>query len=509
MLALAIRRERELSIRAALGATRSQTIRQMLLESALLATLGAIGGGILTIWCTGLINRQIATAEVPFWYRAVVDWRVVAVMSALTLLAALATGLVPALRASRWDIKHLLQAHSVGASGLRLGRLTRWLVTLQVTIACALLGVTGILTKSVIRTQSLELSFDPDNHLAVPVHLPAAQFPAAPDRLRFFDDLRTEIGALPGVERVVLSSRHPASRGAAARIEIQGQSFTTERDLPLTLIESVDAAYFETMNIPVLQGRGFSDRDRRGTAPVAIVTQAFVRATWPGESPLGKQLRLRQEDWATVIGVVPDTARLGIARPEQFPRIYFAHAQQAWERMVVLIQTRQNSAVQALAIRRIVNRLAPDLAVERVESLSASLTEALKIPKLINAIFLGAGAAAIFLAALGVFGVVSFSVNQRTRDFAIRMALGAQRRQILAHVLRRSLVHLLFGLALGTALAFALGKQLATELLGVAAFDPQISLLIAGFVTLIGLFAVILPARKAMNADPIVALRDE
>ncbi len=508
-LALASRRERELSIRAAVGATRGQLIRQMLLESTMLAALGALGGGVITYWCTGLINRQMATADAPFWYRAVVDWRVVLFMSALTLLAGVATGLMPALRASRFDINRLLQAHGAGASGLRLGRLARWLVTLQVTIACALLGVTGILTKSVIRAQSLELSFDPARYLAAPVQLPQAQFPGANDRLRFFEDLRAEIGALPGVERVVLSSRHPASSGAAARIEIQGRSFQAESELPLTLIEAVDAAYFEALKIPVLQGRGFADTDRQGAAPVAIVTQSFARANWPNENPLGKSLRLQREDWATVIGVVPATPRLGGARAERFPRVYFAHAQQAWQRMVVLIQTPQNSASQALANRRIVNRLAPDLAVEKVESLSESLAEAMKIPGLISAIFLGAGAAAIFLAALGIFGVVLFSVSQRTRDFAIRMALGAQRREIFALILRRSVAQLLLGLGLGSALAFVIGKPLASELIGVAAFDPQISLLVAGGVALVALAAIVLPARRAMKVDPLAALRCE
>jgi putative ABC transport system permease protein len=380
---------------------------------------------------------------------------------------------------------------------------------LQVTIACALLGVTGILTKSVVRAQSLELSFDPASFLAAPVQLPEARFPSANDRLRFFEDLRTEIGAAPGVERVVFSSRHPASRGAAARIEIQGQSVQAASDLPFTLIEAVDAAYFETMKIPVLQGRGFAGADRQGAVPVAVVTQGFARATWPNEDPVGKQLRRQRGDWATVIGVVPDRPRLGVEPATRFPRVYFAHAQQAWERMVVLIRTRQNSAEQALAIRRIVSRLAPDLAVEKVEPLSESLTEALKIPRLISAIFLGASAAAIFLAALGIFGVVSFSVSQRTRDFAIRMALGAQRRQIFALALWQGLIHLLLGLVLGGALAFALGKPLASELIGVAAFDPQISLLVAGCVTLVALVAIILPARRATQVDPIIALKCE
>jgi predicted permease len=507
-LAHASRRERELSIRAAVGATRSQLIRQMLSESTLLAALGAIGGVIITFSCAGLINRQMATAEAPFWYRAVVDWRVVVFMSAITLLAGMATGLVPALRASRFDVNRLLQAHGSGASGLRLGRLARWMVTLQVTISCALLGVTGVLAKSVVSAQSLKLSFDPEAYLAVPVQLPDARFPAAADRLRFFDELRTEIGALPGVERVILTSRHPASRGAAARIEIQGR-VQDERDLPLTLIESVDALYFEAMNIPLLEGRDFAETDRQGATTVTVVTQGFAHATWPNESPLGKHLRRSRSDWATVIGVVPDTPRLGVEPASRFPRVYFAHTQEAWERMVVLVQTRQHSADQVLAIRRIVNRVAPDLAVERVESLSDSLTEALRIPRLISAIFLGAGAAAIFLAALGIFGVVSFSVSQRTRDFAIRMALGAQRRQIFALVLRHSLIHLLFGLGLGSALAFALGKPLASELIGVAAFDPQISLLVAVCVSIVGLIAIILPARRATKADPMVALRCE
>lgn len=505
-IALASRRERELSIRAAVGATRGQLMRQMLTESTLLAVLGALGGGVMTLWCTRLINRQMATADAPFWYRAVVDWRVVVFMSAITLLAGVATGLMPALRASRCDINRLLQAHSAGTSGLRIGRLARGLVTLQVTVACALLGVTGILTKSVVSAQRLELRFDPASVLAAPLQLPETRFPAANDRLRFFEDLRTELSALPGVERVVLSSRHPASRGAAARIELPGQ---IERGLPLTLIEAVDAAYFETMKIPVLQGRGFADTDRQGAAPVAIVTQSFVRATWPNEDPLGKQLRLQRGDWATVIGVVPDTPRLGGARAERFPRVYFAHAQQGWERMVVLIHGRQPSAEQALAIRRIVNRLAPDLAVEKIESLAESLTEALKIPRLLSAIFLGAGAAAILLAALGIFGVVSFSVSQRTRDFAIRLALGAERREIFALALRRSLLQLLLGLGLGSALAFALGKPLASELIGVAAVDLQISLLVAACVSTVSLVAILLPAWRAMNVDPLTALKGE
>ncbi len=508
-LALASRRELELSIRAAVGATRGQLIRQMLLESTLLATLGALGGVVITLWCSGLINRQMAAAEAPFWYRAVVDWHVVVFMSALTLFAGLATGLVPALRAARFDINRLLQAHVAGGSGLRLGRLARWLVTFQVTISCALLGVTGILTKSVISAQSMKLSIDPASYLAVPVQLPDARFPAATDRLRFFDELRAEIGALPRVEGVILTSRHPASRGAAARIEIQGQTVQADGDLPLTLVEAVDAAYFETMNVRVLQGRGFADTDRQGTTAVTVVTESFARATWPNENPLGKRLRRSRSDWATVIGVVTELPRLGVEPASRFPRVYFSHPQQAWERMVVLIQTRQHSASQVLAIRRIVNRLAPDLAVEKVESLSDSLTEALKIPSLINAIFLGAGAAAIFLAALGIFGVVSFSVSQRTRDFAIRMALGAGRRQIFSLVLRCSLIHLLLGLGLGSALAFAIGKPLASELIGVAAFDPQVSFLVASCVMIVALIAIFLPAWRATKVDPLVALRDE
>jgi putative ABC transport system permease protein len=263
------------------------------------------------------------------------------------------------------------------------------------------------------------------------------------------------------------------------------------------------------MKIPVLQGRGFVEADRQAMEPVAVVTQSFARAVWPDESPVGKHLRRQRGQWATVVGVVPDTPRLGIESTSRFARVYFAHAQQAWERMVVLLQTRQPSASQALAIRRIVDRISPGLAVEKVESLSESLTEALKIPRLISALFLGAGAAAIFLAALGIFGVVSFSVSQRTRDFAIRMALGARRQQIFTLVLRHSLIYLLLGISLGSALAIIIGKPLASELIGVSAFDPQISLLVAVGVAMISLAAIVLPARRAMRVDPMVALRYE
>ncbi len=508
-IALASRREREVSVRAAIGATRGQLIRQMLLESAMLATLGALGGGVIAWWSTELINNSMASAEAPFWYRAVVDWRVVMFMAAITMLAGLVTGLAPAMRATRLDINRLLQAHGAGASGLRIGRMARLLVTMQVTVSCALLGVTGILTKSVVSAQSLKLTYDPAGYLAAPVQLAGDRFPATADRLRFFDDLQREIAAVSGVERVTLTSRHPASRGAADRIEIQGRPFQSERDLPLTAIEAVDAAYFETLKIPLPQGRAFTSADRQGAAPVAIVAQSFARAAWPGEDPLGKRIRRRREgsDWATVVGVAPDAPRLGAGQSSGFPRVYFAHAQKAWERMILLIQIRQNSSSQAMAIRRIVHRLSPDLAVEKVESLSESLAETLKIPRLISAIFLGAGAAAIFLAGIGIFGVVSFSVSQRRRDFAIRLALGAGRRQIFALALRRSLIHLLIGLCLGSALAFALGKPIASELIGVAAFDPQVSLLVAACVSAVSLVAIILPARRAMKVDPMISLR--
>ena len=509
-MAVASRRERELGIRAALGATRGQLIRQMLVESTMLAAAGAMGGVIITIWCTDLINHQMATADAPFWYRAVIDWRVVLFMVALTVLAGLATGLLPALRASRLDLNRLLQEYGAGASSLRLGRTARWMVTLQVTISCALLGVTGILIKSVISAQSVTLSFDPAHYIAAPIRLPDEQFPAATDRLRFFDDLRSEVAALQGVERVTLTSRHPASRGAADRIEIQGQPFQSELDLPLTALETVDAGYFATMKIPVLQGRGFANSDRQGAEPAAVVTESFAQAIWPDENPLGKRLRRQREisDWATVIGVVPDTPRFGAGQTSRFPHVYFAQQQQAWERMIVLIETRQNS-VSPMVIRRIVDRLSPGLAVEKIESLSDSLAETLKIPRLISAIFLGAGAAAIFLAALGIFGVVSFFVSQRRRDFAIRRALGAQRRQIFALVLRHSLVHLLLGLSCGSGLAFALGKPIASELIGVSAFDPQISLLVAVGMTLVALMAIVFPAWRATKADPLAALRQE
>lgn len=509
-MALACQRERELSIRAAIGARRGQLIRQMLVESVLVAALGAMGGVIITIWCADLINHQMATAEAPFWYRAVIDWRVVLLMTAMTVLAGLATGLLPALRASRFNLNRLLQDYSGGASSLQLGRMARWMVTLQVTISCALLGVSGILAKSVIGAQSVTLSFDPAHYIAAPIQLSEGRFPAATDRLRFFDDLRSEIAALQGVEAVTLTSRHPASRGGAGRLEIQGQPFHSERDLPLTALESVEANYFATLKIPVLQGRDFAETDRLGAEPVAVVTQSFARATWPDEDPLGKHLRLYRESsgWAMVIGVTPDLPHFGARQTSRLPRVYFAQQQQVWERMVVLIEAQQKS-VSSLDIRRIVDRLSPGLAVERIEPLSDSLAETLKIPRLISAIFLAAGAAAVFLAALGIFGVVSFSVSQRSRDFAIRRALGAQRRQIFALALRHSLVHLLLGLSCGTGLAIALGKPIASELIGVSAFDPEVSLLVAFGVAVIAFVAIVFPARRATKVDPIVALRHE
>ena len=297
----------------------------------------------------------------------------------------------------------------------------------------------------------------------------------------------------------------------AVRFELQGRPVLDERELPFVRLEITDENYFTLMNVPVLEGRGFAATDRIGSELVAVVTEGFARAAWPDQSPLGKHLRRfgRNEGWATVIGVVPDILRAGAVHPNRFPGVYLPQSQQAWPNMILLAKTQTDPAGYELALKQAVYRLAPDLAAEQVRPLSAAMDELLAIPRLVSRIFESAGLAAMLLAAFGIFGVVSGFVGQRTREFAIRSALGAQRHQIVGQVLRHTALHVSSGLVVGNLLAFALGKPIASELLGVSAFDWTVSLVVALSLTAAALLASAMPAYRAARVDPMVALRYE
>jgi putative ABC transport system permease protein len=511
LLAGAARRGRELAIRVALGAARGRLIAQFLTESVLLTTFGAMGGLALTVIGTSALDRALRATNAPFWFDVSIDARVLALIAGATIVAGLVAGLAPAVQASRADPNQSLNDGGHGSSALRLGRFNRLLVRIQVVVSCALLIVTGLLTKRIVVAQTTDLSFDTAGLLSGRIDLVEADFPGIEDRQQFFASLQTRLAARSDVTSVALTSRHPAESAWFAGTEIRGQDYADDNAVPRAHLEAVTAGFFSTLRVPLIEGREFAFTDTVDTEPVAVVNLSFARTYWPNESPVGKYVRQAGADhpWTRVVGVVPDLGMPGLLGTDAPRGYYVSQNQQSWSSVIVLARTRGDPMAVAGPLRAIVGGLAPDQPVATLETLAAGVAEQLNALRLVTSLCVLFGVTALVLAGVGLYGVLSFAASQRTREFAVRIALGAQGRNILGAEIGRTLPALGGSLALGALLGWLLSQPLAALLPGLSPLDATVYAGALGSVGLIALLAGFLPARRASQVDPMTALRAE
>ena len=513
LLARAAARSREIAIRAALGAGRGRIVRQLLAESLLLALLGGCGGLLLAWWGVDLL-RATGPQDLPRVSEIGVSPTVCAFTFGLCVLSTLVFGLVPALQISRSDVSQALQQGAKGSTSGQGNRVRSALVIAQVALSLLLLAGAGLLIKSFLQLRATNPGFDPTRAVFADIALPRVHYTEAEKQVRFYNELLPKLAALPGVQAVGGVNPLPFSgnqRGSS--FAIAGQPPIPKGNHPGASHLTVKPDYFRAMNIPVLTGRAFSERDDEKAAKVIIVNEAFAKKFLPNENPIGHQIIIDQPDpnppaWE-VVGVVGDTRHDSLKSVPE-PEFYVPFPQNPERRVDLVLRTASaNLSGLDSALARAVHGIDPDVFVPKLRPLATLLSESLAAPRfdmMLLAIF---ASVAMILAAIGIYGVIAYSVTQRTKEIGIRMALGAQRRDMLRMILRQSLTLVGLGLTIGLAAAFLGTRLLKSLLYGVSANDLSIYGAVVLLLSGAALLASYIPARRAMKVNPIVALHYE
>jgi len=515
LLGQAALRAREVGIRSALGASRGRILTQFLTEPLVMAVTGAVLGLGLAHLGVGAFERAIASTEPPFWFNLGIDGRVLLFVMMVTLLATFLSGVMPAVRASNANVNEVLKDDSRGASSFRGGRLTRGIVIGEIALSVILLAGAGLMIRSVVNLGNAEYGFATEEVLTARLGLPEAdrRYEDAADRIRFFEGVEARLSMEPGVEAVALTSALPGLWAGQNRIEVEGRSYERPSDRPQARSAVITPAFFETFATGVLEGRAFGTEDREETLPVAIVNRSFAARHFSEGNAVGSRIRVGGDDggepWRTIVGVAPDLHMSGAenAEPEGF---YVPLAQDTGVRfMSIAARSAGVPATLAPAFRSAVAGVDADIPIYWVRTLDEFIDAENWFYGVFGALFSIMGIVALLLAAIGLYGVMSFSVSRRTREMGVRMALGAEPGDVVLMVLKQGAGQLAIGLVLGLAGALALSGLLANFLFGVNPRDPATFGGIVLVLALTGLLASWVPARRATRVDPAEALRHE
>ena len=512
LLSRAAARTREVGIRTALGASRRRVIMQFIAEAVVLAGVGALLGIGLAYVGIGWFNRALAVTDTPFWIDVALHPPVLFFAIGVTMLAAIISGILPAVQASRLDVSEILKDESRGSSGMRIGKLTRSLVVAEIALSCGLLVGAGLMIKSVTKLRTVDFGFDGNRVFTARVGLPEPEYPDTLKQIRFWEQLEERVAAIPGVEAVSITQSLPALGTQTLNFMIEGATYTEDRDYPYALQVIASPGYFETFEIPVRRGRVLLPQDRQGTMQVAVVNESFVAKHFANQDPIGRRIRFGTSQstapWTTIVGVVPDRHAQFIDDDET--EAIYVPIQQHWARfMYVAATARSNAPALAMPIRDAVVSLDPDLPIYWPRTHTQAVAEETWFYRVFGTLFMVFGAVALFLAAIGLYAVMAFSVGQRTREVGVRMALGAQRSDVIGLVLRQGVVQMAIGMTVGLAFAAGVSQLLQVILFKVEPRDPVI---FAGVFLVLGgaaALACLLPARRATKIDPIIALRSD
>jgi putative ABC transport system permease protein len=510
LLARASARRKEIAVRASLGASRFRLIRQMLTESLLLALLSGLGGLLLAKSGVYLL-LTLNPANLPRLQEITVDARALGFLLGLALLALLLCGLAPALQASKTDMQETLKESGRGADSGRQ-RTRSLLVVAEVAMSLVLLAGAGLMIRSFLRLTHVNPGFAPDHVLTMRMELSAAKYPEPLKRQAFFQQTLERIRALPGVISAGAVGELPLGGGVrSATFAIEGRPTGPNEALPHSDIRTITPGYFQTMKIPLLKGRDFTEQDNADGRKVAMIDETLARLYWPGEDPIGKRLDLQFVDkpiWMEIVGVVGSIKHKGLDA-EYKGQIFYPLAQGGNLSMHLVARTTIDPLSLVSAARGAIRAVDPDQSIYRVMTMEQVVADAVAQPRL-TTLLLGAFAVlALVLAAVGIYGVLSYAVTQRTREIGIRMALGAGQRDVLNLVVRHGMLLTLLGALFGLTASIALTRLMRTLLFGVNANDPLTFIVVALLLSLVALLACWIPARRATKVDPLVALRDD
>ena len=516
LLARASARQKEMAIRAALGAGRARLVRQMLSESLLVAVAAGALGILIAFWGMGLL-LSLAPADLPHMHAITIDARVFTFALLLSVVTAVIFGLIPGIEASRTDPHEALKEGGRGTTAARGRRGAQAvLIVSQTALAVMLLIGAGLLLRSFQRLLETDPGFRPQHVLALTIPLPREAYSHAGQIRDFFKETLRRTTALPGVNAVGLSTDLPLHAAEHDGVQIEGRE--NDVDLPNVAQSWVMGDYFDAMGIRLQRGRLFTPEDRLGSTDVVVISERAARVYWPGQDPIGKRMKFF-DSWNTVIGIVNDVKDSTIqATPEphtytpylEVPDKYLENPLIGELRTLHLaVRAQGNPVAVSSDVRAELNSLDPALAISDVKTAEATIHESLA-PQRFNLSLLGLFAAlAIFLAAVGVYGVLSYSVAQRSHEIGVRIALGAQPIGVLGMVVREGLVLTLTGAAIGVVAALLLTRLMASLLYGVTSHDPITFAGVTAVICLVSVLACCIPARRAANVDPMIALRYE
>jgi predicted permease len=486
-------------------------LRQLLVESVLLALAGGGLGILLALWGMAPL-RALVPADMVGGAPITLDSRVLLFTLLASLVSGVLFGLIPGLRLLGTDLNVTLQEGGRGTAGSgRARRMRSALVVTEIAMAAVLLVAAGLLLRSFGRLLQVPEGFNPDHVLSLQMSLPQARYPRPGDRVSFLKNTLERVNALPGVTTASAISRLPLSPGNSSRsLEVEGRTPPPSGDIsPDYLV--VTPAYFQTLGVPLLSGRTFVDRDDANAAPVAIISEATARYFWPGQDVIGKHIRGACGDdkiWCQVVGVVGDLKQHHLEQASRMA-VYTPFSQDPWAFFALVVRTRLEPASAASAVETAIHSVDPDEPVYNVRSMrdveAASLS-----PQRLQIALIGLFAAlALVLACMGIYGVMAYSVAQRTGEVGVRMALGAQAGNVLCLVLGEGLRLAVVGAAIGLAGSFFATRLLAGMLFGVAPSDPLTFASVALVLVAVAVLACYIPAWRATRVDPLVALRHE
>ena len=510
LMSRAATRTKEVGIRTALGASKTRIVLQFLTEAFLLALAGAAAGLAIAWVGVRAFNSAIADTGPPFWIDIRIDAAAVLFTLGLAALAALVAGAIPALHAARANVNDILKDESRGSSSFRLGRFSKGIVVVEIALSCGLLIGAGLMTKSVTKLRTLDFGF-PTDVFTARVALMEADYPDSVARALFIEQLVPRLQQVPEIEALALSTALPGLGSGGPNVRIEGQDYDLEGELPWARGNSVSATYFETYGVRVQEGRSFTEQDRMESLPVAMVNQAFATRYFSDESAVGRRIRFGREPdapWVTIVGVVPDMFEKGL--DDEVPEAVYTPLAQAPPRFFsITARTRGEPLAITQKVREAVVSIDGDLPIYFVRTLQSAIDQSYWFFSVFGALFMVFGAAALFLAGVGLYGVMATSVAQRTREMGVRMALGAQARDVLALIFRQGFVQIGIGLVLGLGLAVGVSNLLTIVLYEVDPRDPIVFVAIITFLIAAASLACFVPARRATRVDPNVALRSE
>ena len=514
LLASAAARNKEMAIRAALGASRFRVMRQLLTESMVLALAGGVIGLFFAVYGVTAITKLLP-ADFPRLNEIGMDWRVFGFTLGVSLLTGLIFGFAPALHISRVDVQEGMKESSRGtAGGARHTRLRQALIIAEVALSVVLLAGAGLLFRSFIRLQAVDAGFTPQQVLTAKLSPAGPQFQNDADYVNFYDRVLERTQSIPGVQSAGLINTLPLSPGPTLGFRVEGRPIVTIDKWPTLNFRNVSPDYFRTMNIPVLKGRAFTAQDDLNAPRTVMINQTLAQRDFPNEDPVGKRVTFRNPEpnvepvWFEVVGVTANVRSLEL-REEAPPELYFASRQDPFSQTAIVVRSTVEPESLASALRQAVAEVDRSVPVSEVKTMEHIVSTSVTQPRF-NLFLLGLfGAIALLLSIAGIYGVTAYTVTQRTHELGIRIALGAQVGDVLRMILGQGMLVIGIGIVLGLVAAFGLMRLMESLLFGVSATDPFTFIGITVVLIGAGLFACYVPARRATKVDPLEALRYE